>query len=183
MSSISWREALEAVLDRLIAGAGADSPRVAVVGIGQELRGDDAAGCFVATCLQTQLADHGGLLVLDGGPAPESQTGLLRRFRPALVIFVDAAQMGDPPGSVRWLPWEKTVGTSNSTHALPINMLARYLNATLGCEIFLIGIQPAAMTLGAPLTRAVQCAAGAVTEALLLALAKLRRQNEMPQHN
>lgn len=183
MSSSSWRAALEAVLGRLIAPDGEKQPRVAVVGIGQELRGDDAAGCVVAGSLQALLADHGGLLVLDSGPAPESQTGQLRRFQPALVIFVDAAQMGDPPGSVRWLPWEQTVGMSNSTHTLPIEMVARYLNATLGCEIFLIGIQPAAMTLGAPLTPAVQCAAEEVTAALLLALVKVSCQDKVAQHD
>jgi hydrogenase 3 maturation protease len=183
MLTSSWRAALEAALGRLGAGGQASPPRVAVVGMGQALRGDDGFGCAVAAALQPAAARCPDLLVLDGGPAPENQTGALRRFGPALVIFVDAAQLDAAPGTVRWLPWEQTAGLSNSTHALPIALVARYLSGSLGCEIGLLGIQPEAMTFGAPLTPAVAAAAEAVTAALLAVLLEPRLQHEVPQHH
>ena len=125
------------------------APRLAVVGIGNELRGDDAAGIAAERALQ-HLADkqlnaagHAQLLFLDAGLAPENFTGPLRRFAPDLVFLVDAVQMDEEPGTVRCLAWQDTVGFSASTHTLPPYFLANFLARDLGCEICLIGIQPA----------------------------------------
>jgi hydrogenase 3 maturation protease len=116
--------------------------RVAVIGIGQELNGDDAAGIMVVRGLTPLLANVDRLCVIDAGPAPENVTGSLREFRPALVLLVDAAQMNEEPGTVRWLEWQETTGLSASTHTLPLHMLAMYLTTELSCEVAVIGIQP-----------------------------------------
>ncbi len=114
-----------------------------MVGIGNELNGDDMAGITLARELNRLVEGQDHVLVIDAGPAPENTTGLLRRFGPDLVVMVDAAQMGDPPGTIRWLAWQDTAGISASTHTLPLHMFATYLTAELGCELALIGIQPA----------------------------------------
>ena len=92
------------------------------------------------------------LLVVDAGPAPENQTGSLRRFAPDLVILVDAARMDAAPGVVRWLAWQETIGLAGSTHTLPPATLATYLTGELGCEVALLGIQPQAVDFDAPLS-------------------------------
>lgn len=139
--------------------------RVAVVGIGHELRGDDAAGVAVARRLQP-LA-HERLLVVEGGHAPENQTGAIRRFSPDLVLLVDAAQMNETPGTVRWLGWEESVGLSASTHTLPPSILAHYLVHEIGCEVVLVGIQPGQTALERPLSPEVQGAVDALVGALV----------------
>ena len=130
---------------------------MAVVGVGQELNGDDAAGVQVAQALsRRQRAGWSdasrpvpfSLLVIEGGHAPENCTGAIRRFAPDLVILVDAAEMGDPPGTIRWLDWHEAVGLDASTHSLPPSMVARYLAAELSCEVALIGIQVQDTSLG-----------------------------------
>ncbi len=80
-------------------------PRVAIVGIGNELRCDDAAGSLVARGLHDlQQAVNGSrplvyeTLVIDAGEAPENITGNLRTFKPGLILFIDAAEMGKAPG-------------------------------------------------------------------------------------
>ncbi len=105
-------------------------------------------------------------LVIDAGPAVENCTGLLRRFGPDLVLLIDAAQMDEAPGAVRWLSWEETDGLSASTHTLPPRVLAQYLTSELGCEVALLGIQPADTTIGAPLSPTAQAAVQSVTQAL-----------------
>lgn len=150
---------------------------MAVVGIGHELRGDDAAGLAVACALQTM--DNGRwtintrptsgvhrLLVINAGPAPENYTGPLRRFQPDLVILVDAADMGEAPGTVRCLACEETTGLSASTHTLPPYVLAHYLTASLGCEVILLSIQPADTSIGKPLSPAVRQAVADVAQGL-----------------
>jgi hydrogenase 3 maturation protease len=154
-SKPSWKQSLRQALSRL------EKPeralRIAVVGIGNELRGDDAAGLLVAGALiqrQTQDARQATdnlprLLALEGGAAPENVTGALRRFAPDLVVFVDAAFLdaGAPPGVISWLDWRETAGPSAralsaSTHTLPLHVIAQYLASELSCEVALIGIQP-----------------------------------------
>lgn len=144
--------------------------RVAVVGIGHELNGDDAAGIIVARELAPSLANVDRLLVIDAGPAPENVTGSLRAFRPALVLLVDAAQMNEDPGTVRWLDWQETTGLSASTHTLPLHMLALYLTTELGCEVAVIGIQPFSNLFDEPLSPVVQLAVEDVVQGLRTAL-------------
>jgi hydrogenase 3 maturation protease len=163
---------LNQTLSRLASCAGPGPLRVAVVGIGQSLRGDDGAGSAVARALQTQLQGVSSVLVLDGGSAPENQTGPLRRHRPALVILVDAAQMGTAPGTLEWLAWEETHGMTSS-HTLPPHFLARYLTAVVCCEVVLLGIEPADTTIGASLSPAVEKAVETATDGLVTALRPL----------
>ena len=65
-----------------------------------------------------------------------------------------------------WLEWQETDGLSASTHTLPPRVLAQYLTSELGCEVALVGIQPADTTMGAPLSQTAQAAVQAVAQAL-----------------
>ena len=47
---------------------------------------------------------------------------------------------------------------SASTHTLPPSVLASYLTSDLGCQMALIGIQPASLEMGHPLSPAVEAA-------------------------
>jgi hydrogenase 3 maturation protease len=132
------------------------SPRLAVLGIGHELYGDDAAGVKLADRLCTSAPGNEKLLAIKGGPAPENFTGTLRRYGPDLVLMVDAALMGLEAGKTEWLSWQDTTGFSASTHTLPLHLLARYLTMELNCEVGLLGIQPAQTQVGAPLSPEVQ---------------------------
>jgi hydrogenase 3 maturation protease len=107
------------------------------------------------------------LLLLDAGPAPESQTGRLRRFTPDLVVLVDAARMGEPPGTVRWLPWQDAAGMPGSTHTLPLSLLATFLTADLDCEVALLGIQPLDTEIGSSLSPPVKQAVDGVVSVLV----------------
>lgn len=161
---MSWQVSFCQMLSRL---PRADRlPRVAVVGVGNELRGDDAAGAILARALRPLTARHGNLLVIDAGSAPENTSGLLRCFRPELVLLVDAAQMEAEPGAVRWLAWQATTGVGVSTHSLPLHIFASYLIAELGCKVALLGIQPADTSVGVPLSPVVREAVEATAQAL-----------------
>lgn len=162
----SWEVSLAQTLDRLTR---VDRPaRIAILGIGHELRGDDTAGALVARALMHRVADLGEhILVIDAGHAPENFGGPLRRFLPDLVLLIDAAQMGEVPGAIRWLAWDETAGLSASTHTLPLYVLAQYLIAELGCEVALIGIQPLDTSLGERLTPQVQRAIDTIVHVLV----------------
>lgn len=179
MSHLSWVQALNETIHRL---QKADKlPRVAVLGIGNELRGDDAAGVLIAKNLiarhslsvDDQLASsHRPVtLVIEADTAPESCTGQLRHFHPDLVILLDAANMNVVPGTAHWLHWEDTVGLSASTHTLPPSVLGTYLVHEFGCEVYLLGIQPALTTIGMPPSLLVEKAIETITHELENSLA------------
>lgn len=143
ISNSSWRTSLSQLLNQLSSELG-EPPRVAIVGIGNPLRNDDAAGILVARELQRRecAADASHLLIVQAGHAPENITGELRSFAPELVLLIDAAEMRDVPGAICWVPIQAIDGMSASTHSLPLSMLARYLTLELNCMVALIGIQP-----------------------------------------
>ncbi len=74
--------------------------------------------------------------------------------------------MGEAPGTIRWLDWQETTGLSASTHTLPPYMLAQYLVGSLGCQVALLGIQPAQNDIGTPLSPPVAAAVEEVSETL-----------------
>jgi len=121
-----------------------------VLGIGNTLRSDDAAGVLVARLLSQRESakDTDRLLIIEAGHAPENKTGELRTFAPDLVLLIDAADMGKEPGTVEWISEEDIDGMSASTHSLPLSMLAKYLTLELGCQVNLLGIQAASNEVG-----------------------------------
>ena len=180
LSSLSWRMALRQKVARLKKRDRA--VKVAVIGVGQELCGDDAAGAYVADRLRSSQspapakcseADRPAveLFVLNGESAPENCTGRLRRFAPDLVLFVDAAEMGQPPGTVRTLDLSTATGFGASTHSVSLGVLGSFLTCQLGCETVLLGLQPGSTAFGTPLTAPVRRAA----DQLVLVLSQLAR--------
>lgn len=156
MSRPSWQVALSITLrhsrqhDR--------PPKVAVLGMGQTLRGDDAVGPIVADELQSRLMESESVLILDTGPVPENFTGTIRSFGPDLVLLVDAAQMDETGGKIHFLDHRACTGLSASTHTLPPSVIADYMSLEMGCDVALLGIQPLQTDVGAPLSDPVRFA-------------------------
>jgi hydrogenase 3 maturation protease len=115
---------------------------LAVIGIGNEFNGDDAAGVLVIRHLQRLLPFHPLLLLIEAGVAPENFTSQLRKFQPHWVWMLDAAEMGKTAGSIQLLDWQKSQGVSAITHGLPPTLFARFVMEEFGSRIFLFGIQP-----------------------------------------
>ncbi len=130
------------------------------MGIGSDLRGDDSAGLMVARALlnDERFASASHLLIIDGGPAPENHTGKIRAFQPELVLFIDAAQMDESPGTIQWIPLDAIDGMSASSHSLPLSMLAHYLTLEIGCEVVVLGIQPQQNEINAKLSAPIRAA-------------------------
>ena len=139
--------------------------RVAVVGVGSELRGDDAAGIEVVRRLRRQLKSP-NLLLVEGGVAPESFTSRIRRFKPSHVLLIDATDFGARPGDVILAEPEAIKGRSISTNTMPLSLLASYLREQTGAKILLLGIQPASAEMGTPMSGEVKKAIDKVVEAL-----------------
>ncbi len=139
--------------------------QVVVMGVGSELRGDDASGLLVTSLLQSYPAPE-RCVVIAAGPAPEGSLGAVRAASPSHVVIVDAADMGAPAGCVRVLPLEAISDLRLSTHSFSLGMLAHYMTAEFGCHVAVVGIQPASVKMGAPVTGTVRRAAERLATAL-----------------
>ena len=124
--------------------------RIAVLGVGNPLRMDDAAGMKVIDILETLQHPEGiEFLLYRGEMAPENFAPAIVRDRPDVVIIVDAAIMSLQPGEYRIIPEDSIVVDQISTHSMPPRILIEYLRENLGHDmIFLIGINPGRIDFG-----------------------------------
>jgi hydrogenase 3 maturation protease len=151
----------------------ADAPRVAFLGIGHPLRRDDAAGVEVCDRIRPRLRGREDILVVSGGSAPENCVGALRAFAPDRVIVVDAARMGETPGTVMRIDPSDPRAWGASTHTLPLPVFVRYLEETLDCDIILLGIEPADTSFGEGLSPAVEAGVARACSQVCMGLATL----------
>ena len=126
----------ELLLQERLAGA----RRVAVVGIGDRLLPRDRLGLLSAEAVSDLRLR--GVKVFLAGTVPESMTGPIRRCRPDHVLFLDAAEMGAPPGTIAIVEPERIQATLFSTHVLPLSVLMEFLEKDAHTRVTLIGIEP-----------------------------------------
>jgi len=143
--------------------------RIAFLGVGSPLRGDDAVGLMIVNELMQKLKTRPQIEVRFylGESAPENFTGEIREFAPTQVIIVDAAELGLAPGTFSLIEREAIGGISFSTHVLPLKIIADYLVTTTNCEVLLIGIQPQELEFAMPISSKVtEAAHGFIAELL-----------------
>jgi len=119
-----------------------NAKKVALLGVGSELRADDVAGLKVAQALVKFRPKKIHFKVFIGETAPENLTGEIRKFKPTHLILVDSVDAKKKPGSFFKIEPEESTGVSFCTHRLPIKILTDYLAKELNCDIVILGIQP-----------------------------------------
>jgi hydrogenase 3 maturation protease len=142
-----------------------------ILGIGNRLGGDDAAGTCVVDMLNRRRqkamdSPTSEIMAIDTGTAPESYTSVIRRQRPDLLILIDAADMGLPPGALRTIAPEKINILSFSTHHIPIPMFVSYVEEFCG-KVLVIGVQPEQTETGTGISKAVHKSVKELVEAIL----------------
>ncbi len=148
MLNLQLKESLETFLK--------DHGKVFILGIGNDMRGDDAVGPILANRLFSEFQNHIDVVVVNGGSVPENYTGTIRRENPSHIIFIDAVEMGKETGHVKLVKKEEISNYSISTHAMPISFLIKYLESAVDSKIILIGIQPKNMELGQDISKEVE---------------------------
>jgi hydrogenase 3 maturation protease len=149
-----------------------DARPVVVLGVGSQMRCDDAAGLHVAAAVSR--AGLPGVHAWETGPAPENFTAEIRRLHPATVVIVDCAHMEEAPGTLRLIEPQEIGGVSFGTHGLPLSVLADYLLKEVGCSVLILGIQPASVEVGEAVSQPVQDAIGEAASLLLECLSRGR---------
>jgi hydrogenase 3 maturation protease len=126
--------------------------RVAILGIGSDLRGDDVAGILTAQQIEKKIAKQttsSEVRVFIGETAPENLTGEIKKYQPTHLIIIDSAEFGAKPGTIKLLNPDEIGGTSFCTHSLPLKVMTDYLLQSFKFEVITIGIQPGTLAFGA----------------------------------
>ncbi len=145
-------------------------PSTLIVGLGNTLMRDDGVGIFILQELETlphppqvQLANCGSDLLK-----------ILSHFNhQQRIILIDAVEMGESPGTVRYFSREEIMqmpGQSQAAHQLSAIETIRLLESLYPefrkAEIQLIGIQPERVEVGEGLTPSVERAAREIVQEL-----------------
>jgi hydrogenase 3 maturation protease len=151
--------------------------RVAVLGIGSDLRQDDAAGILVAAQLDKaakKKKNPYGFKAYLGETAPENLTGEIKRYKPTHLIIVDTIDIKEKPGTILLLSPEMVAsGISFSTHKLPAEVLVNYFMSSFKCQVMIIGIQPGSLDFDKIPSKDVKGAAKEVSAAIKKAVPSL----------
>ena len=155
--------ALRTELEALVRGR-----KVVLMGVGNDLRGDDACGAL----LGERLEDCVNCPVFVTFDLPEDYAVKAADLRPELVLILDAADFGGEPGQVRLIRAQDIPPTPGVTHRPSLEMVAAFLEMDAGAQTWVLGVQPdmervgLGDQMGAPMLRAVDALTEMLTELL-----------------
>ena len=144
--------------------------RVVILGVGNTLKGDDAAGPLVCERLSGRVSAS----VIDAGTTPENYIRPVLKASPDILLIVDAVDFGGCPGQLRVCPPDQIHRFAFFTHALSFHLSIEVIRRQKKLEVYLIGIQADRMRLGDRLSPAMREA----VETLVDTLAELFRPTE-----
>lgn len=123
--------------------------RIAVIGVGNRLWGDDGAGPELLKRLmeewalpETPSSVQGQFFFIDAGEFPEDWLIRVADLKPDVILVIDALELHAEPGSTAVLePEALPEAVCYSTHRLPLRTLLR-LWEERGSKAYVLGIQP-----------------------------------------
>jgi hydrogenase 3 maturation protease len=147
--------------------------RIALLGVGSDLRADDASGMLVAGKAEKALKRirrRTEVKVFLGSTAPENLTGEVKSFKPDHIVIADTAEFKSKPGTVLVVSPEEIRGATFSTHTMPTGILADYFTKSLKAKITIIVIQPKSIKFGTSLSSEVKSASSSVASSIISAI-------------
>jgi hydrogenase maturation protease len=123
-TAASWQPHLKQLL-----GSASSNNRIALVGVGHPLRGDDYVGSQIVKTLteHVESALPDGVYLFDAEGDVEAVITKLADVAPKHVIFIDACEMKLQPGETQLLSIEETSYPFFTTHGIPLKVLAEQL--------------------------------------------------------
>ncbi len=135
----------------------------AIVCVGNDLLGDDAAGVLIGR----ELAAVAPWNVYNVQTAPENFLFRIADSKPPAVLMIDAVDFGAEPGTVTLIEGERVTGQGPSTHGPAPAAFLELLAQVHPCTTVVLGVQPGQTAVDAPLSAAVAAAVDGVVAALL----------------
>jgi hydrogenase 3 maturation protease len=120
------------------------SMKPAIIGIGNELRGDDAAGILLVQKIQNSGYQN-SIIVYS---TPENYLNKIAKIRCDARLWIDVINWGARPGAYKIFDVDEIGQYAISTHNFSPIVLVDYLNSLRYIPNYFLGIQPQKMGLG-----------------------------------
>mgnify|MGYP000412650971 CR=1 FL=1 len=114
-----------------------NAEKIAILGLGNRLRGDDAAGLLVCEYIKGKVRAD----IFLAETAPESYALKLLDGGYSHVIIVDTAISNYPPGTIFIVDKNRLLEITITTHSIPITLLVEILEAH-NINVLIVGISP-----------------------------------------
>lgn len=139
--------------------------RLLVLGTGNALKADDAAGLLVASLLDRRLSRRQKLRikVLRVYELIDSYNQRIKRLKPSHMIIIDALDTGHKPGHIMATRLEPGQRKTKKIRSEFYQLLEK-LTADSACRIYFIGIQPQLLDFGHPISHLIKEACRQVAE-------------------
>ena len=148
MHQINYNEFLGALKGRV-------KGKVVIVGIGNELRGDDGFGPYLAEGLRGRV----GAKVINSGVSLENYYNPIVKERPDVIILLDSIDFNGPIGEIAVFEKGDILKVGLSTHTMSPRFFIEYMESSIKADIILIGVKPANTSMGEGLSGDVKAAA------------------------
>ena len=152
---------------REILASASPTERVALVGVGHPMRGDDFVGSFIVKTLMKKIRMD-EVLLFDAEDGIEWVISKIAESNPNHLILLDACQMNANPGEVVLIPLAETDYPFFTTHGIPLKLLVGKLLPSV--ETSILAIQPSRMGLSENFSPAVAAAAASISNLIVATL-------------
>ncbi|MCK4644348.1 hydrogenase maturation protease [bacterium] len=137
------------------------SEDILAVGIGNELRGDDAIGIYIARKGLERFPDK----FIDAGMAIENYIFKILGRKEKIILLIDAVDFKGNPGDAAIIPLEDLKEQGFSTHTLSLGKIKQFFLDSEK-ELILLGIQPENIALGSEMGESIREAGDQILELL-----------------
>lgn len=121
---------------------------VAILGVGNPLRRDDAFGPLLVERLRRKV----NASIINAGKAPENYLGKLTALQPEVVIIVDVADFDAEPGDIALLEIDDIQDSDLTTQNASLDLIGKFMPAIMPVNVLLLAVMPASTAFGASMT-------------------------------
>jgi len=145
--------------------------KIAVVGLGNVLMGDDGAGVAALDSLQGKVDED--VVLAEVGTAALKAQALLEEVDH--VVAIDAVQAGGPPGSVYCFSLDDAeMNACHSLHEMGIAGVLKLMPEESRPQVRVVGVEPESIEMRMELSPTVQAALPMVAETVLATINRIR---------
>ena len=112
--------------------------KIVLMGVGNTQRGDDSFG----PALATKLLKHPHIKSIVCEELPENYTDVVKKEKPAVIIFADVLDFGGEAGETVFLKDKSALSDRFSSHRPSLKLVMDYLEYETGAETMILGVQP-----------------------------------------
>lgn len=114
--------------------------KILFVGIGNLLKSDDGAGVYISR----RIKETEKISALTVEMCIENYIGKINSLQPDILVLIDCADMGEPPGTIKLLKLDEIKDFTTNTHNISLKKISEFFNA----QVFILGIQPLSVAFG-----------------------------------